>query len=137
MLVRSLELVLCDLNVFPEGIRSLIRDKTLSKPSREASHIESLATLAGATIPFVLDHIRAAQTDVPASEQNQRNHLSVHEQQVMDGLVRGLPNKLIARELNISEATVKVRVKTLLRKINASNRTQAAMWALRQPSRAA
>jgi two-component system nitrate/nitrite response regulator NarL len=43
-----------------------------------------------------------------------------------------LPNKSIARELNITEATVKVYVKGLLRKIKVSNRTQVAIWALQQ-----
>jgi two-component system nitrate/nitrite response regulator NarL len=37
---------------------------------------------------------------------------------------------MIANQLNITEATVKVHLKSLLRKINASNRTQAAIWAL-------
>jgi two-component system nitrate/nitrite response regulator NarL len=37
---------------------------------------------------------------------------------------------MIARELNISEATVKVHLNALLRKVRAANRTQAAMWAL-------
>jgi hypothetical protein len=46
--------------------------------------------------------------------------------------VSGLPNKSIARELNITEATVKVYVKGLLRKIKVSNRTQVAIWALQQ-----
>jgi hypothetical protein len=37
---------------------------------------------------------------------------------------------MIARELNISEATVKVHLKALLRKLNARNRTQAAIWTM-------
>jgi two-component system nitrate/nitrite response regulator NarL len=37
---------------------------------------------------------------------------------------------MIANHLNITEATVKVHLKSLLRKIKASNRTQAAIWAL-------
>jgi two-component system nitrate/nitrite response regulator NarL len=46
-------------------------------------------------------------------------------------LTKGASNKHIARELNIAEATVKVHVKSLLRKIRVSNRTQAAMWAIK------
>ncbi|HSK41020.1 MAG TPA: LuxR C-terminal-related transcriptional regulator, partial [Arenibaculum sp.] len=38
--------------------------------------------------------------------------------------------KTIANHLNITEATIKVHLKSLLRKISASNRTQAAIWAL-------
>jgi two-component system nitrate/nitrite response regulator NarL len=43
--------------------------------------------------------------------------------------MEGEPNKLIARKLHVTEATVKVHVKAILRKIGASNRTQAAIWA--------
>jgi two-component system nitrate/nitrite response regulator NarL len=56
--------------------------------------------------------------------------LSPREDQILRFLVSGASNKLIARELNISEATVKVHLKGLLRKVQASNRTQAAVWAL-------
>jgi two-component system nitrate/nitrite response regulator NarL len=44
-------------------------------------------------------------------------------------LTRGDANKLIARKFAIAEATVKVHVKAILRKIHAKNRTQAAIWA--------
>jgi two-component system nitrate/nitrite response regulator NarL len=57
--------------------------------------------------------------------------LTVRETQILSCLVNGLPNKLIARELNMAEATVKVHLRSLLRKIQARNRTQAAIWALR------
>jgi two-component system nitrate/nitrite response regulator NarL len=56
--------------------------------------------------------------------------LSPRENQILRFLVNGASNKLIARELNISEATVKVHLKGLLRKVQASNRTQAAIWGL-------
>lgn len=56
--------------------------------------------------------------------------LSEREVQILQCLVQGDSNKMIANRLNITEATVKVHMKSLLRKINASNRTQAAIWAL-------
>lgn len=56
--------------------------------------------------------------------------LSGREEMILDGLVRGLSNKQIARECGITEATVKVHMKSILRKIQVSNRTQAAIWAL-------
>ncbi len=37
---------------------------------------------------------------------------------------------MIARQLGITEATVKVHLKAVLRKLNLSNRTQAAIWAI-------
>jgi two-component system nitrate/nitrite response regulator NarL len=56
--------------------------------------------------------------------------LSTRERQVLACLVDGLPNKTIARNLNMAEATVKVHLKALLRKIHAQNRTQAAIWGM-------
>lgn len=59
-----------------------------------------------------------------------RSRLSPREQATLQHLMRGASNKCIARELGIAEATVKVHVKSLLRKIRANNRTQAAMWGI-------
>ena len=59
-----------------------------------------------------------------------RHGLSEREEQVLRDLVKGLPNKLIARKRDIAEATVKVHLKSVLRKIRMANRTQAAIWAL-------
>ncbi len=53
---------------------------------------------------------------------------SEREVQVLNYLREGRSNKFIARELQLSEATVKVHIKTLLRKIGCTNRTQAAIW---------
>ena len=58
--------------------------------------------------------------------------LSTREAQILDYLRQGAPNKVIARKLNLSESTVKVHVKAILKKIGACNRTQAALWATRQ-----
>jgi two-component system, NarL family, nitrate/nitrite response regulator NarL len=44
-------------------------------------------------------------------------------------LIQGTSNKLIGRQLVITEATVKVLIKSILRKLRLHNRTQAAMWA--------
>lgn len=57
--------------------------------------------------------------------------LSEREMEILRLLVQGDPNKLIALQLNIAEATVKVHVKAVLRKIRVTNRTQAAVWALK------
>jgi two-component system, NarL family, nitrate/nitrite response regulator NarL len=56
--------------------------------------------------------------------------LSPKEVEILQCLEGGMPNKVIARNLNIAEATVKVHLKSLLRKINVGNRTQAAIWAI-------
>ncbi|BAI72606.1 two-component response regulator [Azospirillum sp. B510] len=68
--------------------------------------------------------------DVSAELPTRRKGLSQREVQILRCLLSGNSNKMIANHLNITEATVKVHLKSLLRKINASNRTQAAIWAL-------
>jgi DNA-binding NarL/FixJ family response regulator len=55
--------------------------------------------------------------------------LTPTEQRVLDLLKTGQPNKVIARELEIQEATVKVHVRRIMKKLNAANRTQAALAA--------
>jgi two-component system, NarL family, nitrate/nitrite response regulator NarL len=57
-------------------------------------------------------------------------HLSRRETEVLSHLAEGRSNKMIAEGLGIAETTVKVHLKSLLRKINVANRTQAAIWAL-------
>jgi len=56
--------------------------------------------------------------------------LSQREEQVLQGLVKGHSNKIIARTCTITEATVKAHMKSILRKIRVANRTQAAIWAM-------
>lgn len=55
--------------------------------------------------------------------------LSDRERDVLRGLMRGLSNKQIALELDLREPTVKLHLKTLCRKLDANNRTHAAMIA--------
>jgi two-component system, NarL family, nitrate/nitrite response regulator NarL len=55
--------------------------------------------------------------------------LTAREMGVLDWLRHGLPNKEIARRMQITDATVKVHVKAILRKTGARNRTQVAIWA--------
>ena len=61
--------------------------------------------------------------------------LSKREIEILTCLMRGEPNKTIAKKLDVAEATIKVHVKAILRKIGAANRTQAAMWATEHLSR--
>ncbi len=56
--------------------------------------------------------------------------LSSREAEILQCLMQGAPNKVIARKLDVAEATVKVHIKAILRKIRVANRTQAAMWAV-------
>jgi two-component system nitrate/nitrite response regulator NarL len=56
--------------------------------------------------------------------------LSQRELEIIRSLADGHTNKSIAKELSITEATVKVHIKTVLRKLGAANRTQVAIWAV-------
>lgn len=58
-----------------------------------------------------------------------KDKLSGRELEVLSGLCRGLANKEIAREVDLQEVTIKLHVKTLCRKLEAKNRTHAAMIA--------
>src|SRR6516165_5779767 len=56
--------------------------------------------------------------------------LSQREREILLRLAEGESNKQIARLCNITESTVKVHLKAILRKITVHNRTQAAIWAI-------
>ncbi len=56
--------------------------------------------------------------------------LSPREVQILQCLLAGQSNKAIARQLSITESTVKMHFKNMMRKIQAQNRTQAAVWAI-------
>ena len=83
--------------------------------------------ISSALAELVTDPARAARrglhlTDIAG--------LSPAESEIICRVVRGESNKQIANALQLTESTVKGRIKVLLQKINASNRTQAAIWAL-------
>lgn len=56
--------------------------------------------------------------------------LTEREREILALIAAGMSNKLIARELNITEGTVKVHVKNLLKKLNLRSRVEAAVWAV-------
>jgi two-component system, NarL family, nitrate/nitrite response regulator NarL len=60
--------------------------------------------------------------------------LSARERCILRCIAEGCSNKSIARRIDIAEATVKVHVKAILRKIRVCNRTQAAIWAVNNSS---
>jgi two-component system nitrate/nitrite response regulator NarL len=87
------------------------------------SHLESVAAATGE---------RVAGED-PSCESlpggNLARGLSSRELAILRTLMEGASNKVIARRLVITEATVKVHMKAILRKLRLQNRTQAAIWA--------
>ncbi|MBA56793.1 MAG: two-component system response regulator NarL [Pseudomonadales bacterium] len=68
---------------------------------------------------------RSSQPDSTLSD------LTDREQEVLKYVAHGLSNKMIARELDIAEGTVKVHVKRLLKKLGMRSRVEAAVWLTR------
>jgi DNA-binding NarL/FixJ family response regulator len=60
------------------------------------------------------------------------DHLTPRELDVLALIARGRSNKVIARELGVAEKTVKTHVSHILAKLGVSDRTQAALYAVRQ-----
>jgi DNA-binding NarL/FixJ family response regulator len=85
-------------------------------------------------IKFMAMGEKYAPLDFMTAEPETETHpllenLTEREGQVLKGLTEGKSNKEIARDLDVSEPTVKLHVKTLYRKLGVANRTQAALVA--------
>jgi DNA-binding NarL/FixJ family response regulator len=84
-------------------------------------------------LPAVPVHLATATHNDVASESRASDKLSAadvltrREQDVLKSLRAGQQNKIIAYELGISESTVKVHLHSIMKKLHASNRTQAAL----------
>lgn len=128
-LVKSLDLVLLGEKVFPAAVLALA-----SEAGQQVQHVQLSIVPSRDGQQQGTDQDRPVVTTV--MDQLQLERLSSRETVILRCLMDGESNKLIARKFDIAEATVKVHVKAILRKIRAKNRTQAAIWAvnhLRQP----
>jgi two-component system, NarL family, nitrate/nitrite response regulator NarL len=97
--------------------------KTLSAKSM----LNALRFIAAGELYLPMDMIQREGRD--AVEGPYGKLLTARERQVLGHLCESLSNKEIARELSLSEPTVKLHVKLLCRKLQARNRTHAAMLA--------
>ena len=80
----------------------------------------------------LLDPVVAARVvETLARDDEPVDRLTPREREVLVLIARGLPNKLIARELTLSEKTVKTHVGHVLAKLGVTDRTQAALLAVR------
>lgn len=156
-LIATLDVVMHGQHVLPLGVASQVFARlqlksadeadarpeaplpTAARPATMAPVMSSIRTpelvtpAAAAAFPSVFGAAEAASMRERTSPNQTRNlGLSERETQILQCLVEGCANKMIARRLDIAEATVKVHIKGLLRKINVNNRTQAAIWALNQ-----
>ena len=101
----------------------------LLKDSEPQEVLEAVRAAARGDAPLAP---RAARQLLAARSEEQRADLSKREREVLALVAEGLPNKLIARRLEISEKTVKTHLTSVFQRIGVSDRTQAALWAQRQ-----
>ena len=66
------------------------------------------------------------ETEISETQQNNKSyHLTERQKEVLNSMVKGLANKEIARELDMSPSTVKAHIAAILRELEVNNRTQA------------
>lgn len=66
------------------------------------------------------------ETEISEKQQNNKSyHLTERQKEVLNSMVKGLANKEIARELDMSPSTVKAHIAAILRELEVNNRTQA------------
>jgi DNA-binding NarL/FixJ family response regulator len=120
--IKSMELLMMGETIFPPAL-SFVLDSEGDDLGEEVDHLDEA---------------------VPGDENNQAilvttddafaPQLSPREKSILRCLIEGDSNKCIARKIDIAEATVKVHVKAILRKIRVHNRTQAAIWGVNNGS---
>jgi DNA-binding NarL/FixJ family response regulator len=111
---KSIELVMMGETIFPPAFLSLVLDPNGSQLVEAAANDQTGEPILDSAAPL----------------------LSPREKLILRCIIEGDPNKCIARKINIAEATVKVHVKAILRKIRVQNRTQAAIWGINNESHA-
>jgi DNA-binding NarL/FixJ family response regulator len=114
--VKSMELVTMGETIFPPTFLSFVQKAEGNHLSEAVPRDENNAAILTTT----------EDTIAP--------QLSAREKSILRYLIEGDSNKGIARKIDITEATVKVHVKAILRKIRVQNRTQAAIWGMNNGS---
>jgi len=110
--IKSVELVMMGETIFPPAFLSFILDS-------EGTHL-----------PKTAPSDENGEAILVTTEDTIAPQLSPREKSILRCLIEGDSNKCIARKIDIAEATVKVHVKAILRKIRVHNRTQAAIWGM-------
>ena len=114
--IKSIELVMMGETIFPPAFLSFVFDPEGDPLAEVAPRDENDQAML----------IRTEDTFAP--------ELSTREKSILRRLIEGDSNKCIARKIDIAEATVKVHVKAILRKVRVQNRTQAAVWGINNGS---
>jgi DNA-binding NarL/FixJ family response regulator len=98
----------------------------LLKDAEPDELIRGISAAARGESPLAPKAARAVLSSRPPSPADQ---LSAREREVLSLVAKGLPNKLIARDLGITEKTVKAHLTTVFQRIGVTDRVGAALWA--------
>jgi two-component system, NarL family, nitrate/nitrite response regulator NarL len=132
--IKSLELVMLGVTLLPPEILTFISDRqergraagdkdAPNEHSDDDDDVESVGCDGDTVEAGLKERVERTQASYTPS-------LSGRQRSILACLIQGDSNKTIARKMAITEATVKVHVKAILRKIRVHNRTQAAIWAM-------
>ena len=136
--IKSLELVMLGVTLLPPEILTFISDQqdrsrnggaaghngraADDEDDADDGHADDDGEMVGIEVG-TNEHVSQARSSYTP-------RLSARQQSILHCLIQGDSNKAIARKMAIAEATVKVHVKAILRRIRVHNRTQAAIWAM-------
>jgi two-component system nitrate/nitrite response regulator NarL len=126
------------------ALRAGARGYLLKTMDNEMLAAAILRTMAGDSVVSpqmtskLVSAFQARQGDVPTTAAESTpadpiHSLSPREREILAHIARGASNKEVARELGIAEATVKIHVQHILRKLNLSSRVQAAVYLAGRP----
>ena len=146
--IKSLELVMLGVTLLPPEILTFISDQQ-DRSRNGGAVVRTVAQLTTKMTPMTDTRMtammmmmvvvmttvkwsgsRLERTNIYHARSSYTPRLSARQQSILHCLIQGDSNKAIARKLAIAEATVKVHVKAILRRIRVHNRTQAAIWAM-------
>jgi two-component system nitrate/nitrite response regulator NarL len=118
--IKILELVLLGETILPTSLLNLLYANESTDDGDDNDSDEDLEAIEEGALPRMKDN------GVP--------RFSARQRLILRYLIEGDANKAIARKIHLTEATVKIHVRAILRKIRVQNRTQAAIWAMNNGS---
>jgi len=109
--------------VIRSGARGFIPTRTIEMPLLPAAI--RYVSEGGTVVPVEVLFSERPEYDEPPGQETIFTGLTSRQRTVLAHLRQGKPNKIIAHDLRMSESTVKVHIRNIMRKIGATNRTQA------------
>lgn len=113
-------------------------DEDIYRALKAGAKAYLLKGMTGETLIATIRAVHTGKSHIPPAiaerlaERMGTEDLTPRERDVLEQIVYGRSNKEIAAELDVSEATVKTHINSLLGKLGVSDRTQAAMDAIRR-----